>query len=81
MDAIVDKYTGATRCPAGHRRRDEATTKRVDFRPGSRLLIVAGCFNDECDDNSAKAARFFYAWTGTQLRRIGTCPLAIEPLQ
>ena len=55
--------------------------ERVDFRPGSRLLIVAGCFNDDCDDNSAKAARFFYEWTGKQLRRIGTCPLAIEPLQ
>ncbi|VWC57238.1 hypothetical protein BCO18430_00418 [Burkholderia contaminans] len=82
--AIVDKYTGATytmpgvQAIAGVMGNDE---ERVDFRPGSRLLIVAGCFNDDCDDNSAKAARFFYEWTGTQLRRIGTCPLAIEPLQ
>ncbi|WP_174953081.1 hypothetical protein [Burkholderia lata] len=82
--AIVDKYTGATytmpgvQAVAGVMGNDE---ERVDFRPGSRLLIVAGCFNDDCDDNSAKAARFFYEWTGTQLRRIGTCPLAIEPLQ
>ncbi|MBY4856918.1 hypothetical protein K6W80_26615 [Burkholderia contaminans] len=82
--AIVDKYTGATytmpgvQAIAGVMGNDE---ERVDFRPGSRLLIVAGCFNDDCDDNSAKAARFFYEWTGKQLRRIGTCPLAIEPLQ
>ncbi|KEH15145.1 polysaccharide deacetylase, partial [Medicago truncatula] len=53
--------------------------ERVDFRPGSTLLIVAGCFNDDCDYNDAKAARFFYEWTGTRLRRVGTCPLAIEP--
>ncbi|CAB3965428.1 hypothetical protein BLA3211_03377 [Burkholderia aenigmatica] len=82
--AIVDKYTGATytmpgvQAIAGVMGNDE---ERVDFRLGSRLLIVAGCFNDDCDYNSAKAARFFYEWTGTRLRRIGTCPLAIEPLQ
>ncbi|WP_438939179.1 hypothetical protein [Burkholderia lata] len=82
--AIVDKYTGATytmpgvQAIAGVMGNDE---ERVDFRPGSTLLIVAGCFNDDCDDNSAKAARFFYEWTGTRLRRVGTCPLAIEPIQ
>jgi hypothetical protein len=82
--AIVDKYTGATytmpgvQAIAGVMGNDD---ERVDFRPGSRLLIVAGCFNDDCDDSSAKAARFFYEWTGTRLRQIGTCPLAIESLQ
>lgn len=81
--AIVDKYTGATytmpgvQAIAGVMGNDE---ERVDFRPGSRLLIVAGCFNDDCDDSNAKAARFFYEWTGTRLRQVGTCPLAIEPL-
>lgn len=80
--AIVDKYTGATytmpgvQAIAGVMGNDE---ERVDFRPGSTLLIVAGCFNDDCDYNDAKAARFFYEWTGTRLRRVGTCPLAIEP--
>ncbi|WP_264165906.1 hypothetical protein [Burkholderia sp. AU30280] len=81
--AIVDKYTGATytmpgvQAIAGVMGNDD---ERVDFRPDSRLLIVAGCFNDDCDDSNAKAARFFYEWAGTRLRRIGTCPLAIEPL-
>lgn len=80
--AIVDKYTGATytmpgvQAIAGVMGNDE---ERVAFRPDSTLLIVAGCFNDDCDDNNAKAARFFYEWTGTRLRRVGTCPLAIEP--
>ncbi|CAB3768866.1 hypothetical protein B7G54_11230 [Burkholderia puraquae] len=82
--AIVDQYTGATytmpgvQAIAGVMGNDE---ERVDFRPGSTLLIVAGCFNDDCDDSNAKAARFFYEWTGTRLRRVGTCPLAIEPIQ
>nr|WP_174923058.1 MULTISPECIES: hypothetical protein [Burkholderia] len=82
--AIVDKYTGATytmpgiQAVAGVMGNDE---ERVDFRPDSRLLIVAGCFNDDCDDSNAKAARFFYEWTGTRLRPIGACPLAIEPIQ
>lgn len=82
--AIVDKYTGATytmpgvNAVAGVMGNDD---ERVDFRAGSRLLIVSGCFNDDCDDNGAKAARFFYEWTGTRLRPVGTCPLAIEPRQ
>lgn len=82
--AIVDKYTGATytmpgvEAIAGVMGNDD---ERVDFRAGSRLLIVAGCFNDDCDDRNAKAARFFYEWTGTRLRPVGTCPLAIEPRQ
>ncbi|VWB32939.1 hypothetical protein BLA23254_01429 [Burkholderia lata] len=82
--AIVDKYTGATytmpgvQAIAGVMGNDE---ERVDFRADSTLLIIAGCFNDDCDYNSAKAARFFYEWTGTRLRRVGTCPLAIEPIQ
>ncbi|AOR69327.1 hypothetical protein BBJ41_03185 [Burkholderia stabilis] len=80
--AIVDKYTGATytmpgvQAIAGVMGNDD---ERVDFRAGSSLLIVAGCFNDDCDDNNAKAARFFYEWTGTRLRLVGSCPLAIEP--
>lgn len=82
--AIVDKYTGATytmpgvTAISGVMGNDD---ERVDFRAGSTLLIVAGCFNDECDDSNAKAARFFYEWTGTRLRPAGTCPLAIEPVQ
>lgn len=82
--AIVDKYTGATytmpgvEAIAGVMGNDD---ERVDFRAGSRLLIVAGCFNDDCDDRNAKAARFFYEWTGTRLRPVGTCPLVIEPRQ
>lgn len=82
--AIVDKYTGATytmpgvQAVAGVMGNDD---ERVDFRADSRLLIIAGCFNDDCDDDSKKAARLFYEWTGTRLRRVGTCPLAIEPIQ
>jgi hypothetical protein len=82
--AIVDKVTGATytmpgvTAISGVMGNDD---ERVDFRAGSTLLIVAGCFNDACDDNHAKAARFFYAWTGTRLRPVGTCPLAIEPIR
>ncbi len=82
--AIVDKNTGATytmpgvKAVSGVMGNDD---ERVDFRAGSRLLIVAGCFNDDCDDGNAKAARFFYEWTGARLRPVGTCPLAIEPVQ
>ncbi|WP_175882331.1 hypothetical protein [Burkholderia sp. BCC0044] len=82
--AIVDKYTGATytmpgvKAVSGVMGNDD---ERVDFRAGSRLLIVAGCFNDDCDAGNAKAARFFYEWTGTRLRPVGACPLAIEPVQ
>ncbi|MBN3738532.1 hypothetical protein [Burkholderia seminalis] len=82
--AIVDKYTGATytmpgvTAISGVMGNDD---ERVDFRAGSTLLIVAGCFNGDCDDNHAKAARFFYTWTGKRLRPIGTCPLHVEPIQ
>lgn len=82
--AIVDKDTGATytmpgvKAVSGVMGNDD---ERVGFRAGSRLLIVAGCFNDDCGGGNAKAARFFYEWTGTRLRPAGTCPLAIEPVQ
>ncbi|MCA7969545.1 hypothetical protein LGM42_06520 [Burkholderia sp. AU39826] len=82
--AILDKNTGATytmpgvTAISGVMGNDD---ERVDFRAGSRLLIVAGCFNDDCGDGHAKAARFFYEWTGSRLRPVGTCPLAIEPVQ
>ncbi|AOJ31630.1 hypothetical protein [Burkholderia metallica] len=82
--AIVDKYTGATytmpgvNVIAGVMGNDD---ERVDFRAGSALLIVSGCFNDDCDDNNAKAARFFYEWTGTRLRAIGACPLVVAPVE
>ncbi|WP_322027095.1 hypothetical protein [Burkholderia sp. BCC1977] len=82
--AIVDKYSGATytmpgvRAISGVMGNDD---ERVDFRPDSALLIVSGCFNDDCDDSNAKAARFFYEWTGTRLRPVGRCPLRIEPIQ
>lgn len=82
--AILDRNTGATytmpgvTAISGVMGNDD---ERVDFRAGSRLLIVAGCFNDDCGDGHAKAARFFYEWTGSRLRPVGTCPLAIEPVQ
>lgn len=82
--AIVDKYTGKTytmpgvQAIAGVMGNDD---ERVDFRAGSRLLIVAGCFNDDCGDGNAKAARFFYEWTGTRLRQVGTCPLVVAPVE
>ncbi|WP_041490636.1 hypothetical protein [Burkholderia cepacia] len=82
--AIVDKYSGATytmprvRAISGVMGNDD---ERVDFRAASSLLIVSGCFNDDCDDNNAKAARFFYEWTGTRLRPVGQCALRIEPIQ
>lgn len=82
--AIVDKYSGATdtmpgvRAISGVMGNDD---ERVDFRANSSLLIVAGCFNEDCDDSNAKAARFLYEWTGTRLRPVGRCPLNIEPVQ
>nr|WP_244110648.1 hypothetical protein [Burkholderia cenocepacia] len=82
--AIVDKNTGVTytmpgvKAISGVMGNDD---ERVDFRAGSRLLIVAGCFDDDCDAGTAKAARFFYEWTGIGLRPVGRCPLAIEPVQ
>ncbi|MFH5254205.1 hypothetical protein ACGTRS_23515 [Burkholderia semiarida] len=82
--AILDKNTGATYTMPGVKAVSGVMgngDERVDFRVGSRLLIVAGCFNDDCDAGNAKAARFFYEWTGTRLRPVGTCPLAIEPIQ
>jgi len=82
--AILDKDTGATYTMPGVKAVSGVMgngDERVDFRAGSRLLIVAGCFNDDCDAGNAKAARFFYEWTGTRLRPVGTCPLAIEPVQ
>ncbi|MCA8036191.1 hypothetical protein LGM46_24785 [Burkholderia arboris] len=82
--AILDKNTGATYAMPGVTAISGVMgndDERVDFRAGSRLLIVAGCFNDDCGDGHAKAARFFYEWTGSRLRPVGTCPLAIEPVQ
>ncbi|SPV14584.1 Uncharacterised protein [Burkholderia cenocepacia] len=82
--AIVDKDTGATYTMPGVKSISGVMgndDERVDFRAGSTLLIVAGCFNDACDDSYAKAARFFYEWTGSRLRPVGRCPLAIEPAQ
>ncbi|MBN3533624.1 hypothetical protein KDX27_24055 [Burkholderia cenocepacia] len=82
--AIVDKDTGATYTMPGVKSISGVMgndDERVDFRAGSTLLIVAGCFNDACDDSYAKAARFFYEWTGSRLRPVGRCPLAIEPVQ
>ncbi|MGS0892112.1 hypothetical protein ACVBGC_06060 [Burkholderia stagnalis] len=82
--AIVDKLTGATytmpgvKAISGVMGNDD---ERVDFRAGSTLLIVAGCFNDDCDAGNAKAARFFYEWTGARLRPVGVCPLVIAPLE
>ncbi|WP_321789390.1 hypothetical protein [Burkholderia pyrrocinia] len=82
--AIVDKYTGATYTMPGVEAIADVMgndDERVDFRGASTLLIVAGCFNDDCDASNAKAARFFYEWTGTQLRAIGTCPLVVAPVE
>ncbi|WP_179949792.1 hypothetical protein [Burkholderia sp. MSMB1459WGS] len=82
--AIVDEDTSATyttpgvKAVSGVMGNDE---ERVDFRAGSRPLIVAGCFDDDCGDGNANAARFFHEWTGTRLRPVGTCPLAIDPVQ
>ncbi|QVN19039.1 hypothetical protein [Burkholderia pyrrocinia] len=82
--AIVDKYTGATYTMPGVNAISGVMGNdddRVDFRAASTLLVVAGCFNDDCDDSNAKAARFFYEWTGTRLRTIGTCPLVVAPVE
>ncbi|WP_431819368.1 hypothetical protein [Burkholderia sp. F1] len=82
--AIVDKYTGTTYTMPGVQEISGVMgngDERLDFRAGSTLLIVSGCFSDDCDHGNAKAARFFYEWTGTRLRLAGTCPLAIEPAE
>lgn len=82
--AIVDKYTGTTYTMPGVQEISGVMgngDERLDFRAGSTLLIVSGCFNDDCGHGNAKAARFFYEWTGTRLRLAGTCPLDIEPAE
>lgn len=47
--------------------------ERVDFRLDSRLLIVAGSF-----DNERVERKFYYLWTGDRLRRIFSEPLKVE---
>lgn len=82
--AILDKYTGTTYTMPGVQEISGVMgngDERLDFRAGSTLLIVSGCFNDDCGHGNAKAARFFYEWTGTRLRLAGTCPLDIEPAE
>ncbi|KVC87649.1 hypothetical protein WI76_32810 [Burkholderia ubonensis] len=82
--AILDKYTGTTYTMPGVQEISGVMgngDERLDFRAGSTLLIVSGCFNDDCGHGNAKAARFFYEWTGTRLRLAGTCPLDIGPAE
>ncbi len=77
--AILDKHTGvAYTLPrveeiAGVMGNDD---ERVEFRQDSRLLVIAGSLDD-----ASAPGRFYYLWTGKRLERIGSAPLAIEPIQ
>ena len=81
--AILDKNTGAayTLPDVGSitgimGNEDE----RVDFRLDSRMLVISGCFNDDCFSDNAKAHKYYYLWTGKSLRLIRTTPLTIQPV-
>jgi hypothetical protein len=50
--------------------------ERIEFRPDSRLLIISGSIND-----GTAPGKFYYLWTGKRLQRIGSMPLAVEPIQ
>lgn len=81
--AIIDKETGAVYTMPGI---DEISgvmgndDERVDFRPDSRLLVISGCFNDDCiPDNTPanpKAGKYFYVWNGKKLQLIDSSPIA-----
>jgi len=51
----------------------------VDFRADSSLLVISGCFNDDCiPDNTRsnpKAGKHYYVWNGGRLRLIRSSPL------
>lgn len=47
--------------------------ERVDFRPDSRLLIIAGSL-----DHAQSAGKFYYVWTGRHLKRVFTEPLGVN---
>ncbi|WP_266156307.1 hypothetical protein [Dyella silvatica] len=85
--AIIDKQTGAVYTMPGI---DEISgvmgndDERVDFKLDSKLLLISGCFNDDCisDDTPAnpKAGRYAYVWTGKELRLIHSSPIPAEPV-
>ena len=84
--AILDKKTGKVYTMpgvneiAGVMGNDD---ERVDFRPDSRLLVISGCFNDDCiPDNTRdnpKAGKYHYLWNGKKLQLIHASPLPSQP--
>lgn len=76
--AILDKRTGAAyTLPhvseiAGVMGNDD---ERIDFRPDSRLLVIAGQINE-----TGTPGKFYYLWTGQALKRIHVRPLNVEPI-
>lgn len=78
--AILDKETGSVYDMPGESEvvgimgnNDE----RIDFRAGSKLFIISGCFN-ESESCLNKPEKLFYEWTGKTLQLIGRCPLEVE---
>lgn len=84
--AILDKKTGKVYTMPGV---DEIAgvmgndDERIDFRLGSRLLVISGCFNDDCipdnTRNNPKAGKYRYLWNGKTLQLIHTSPLPNQP--
>jgi len=84
--AILDKKTGKVYTMPGV---DEIAgvmgndDERIDFRPDSRLLVISGCFNDDCipdnTRNNPKAGKYHYLWNGKKLQWIHTSPLPGQP--
>ncbi|WP_322054898.1 hypothetical protein [Paraburkholderia bannensis] len=77
--AILDKTTGTAytlehvELIAGVMGNDD---ERIDFRRDSRLLVIAG----EFDDDDARRGKFYYLWTGQRLEQIYSSALAVEKI-
>jgi hypothetical protein len=85
--AIIDKQTGAVYTMPGINEISGVMgndDERVDFRLDSKLLVISGCFNDDCipDDTPAnpKAGKYAYLWTGKTLQLIHSSRLPAAPV-
>jgi hypothetical protein len=85
--AIIDKETGAVYTMPGVEEISGVMgndDERVDFRLDSKLLVISGCFNDDCmsDDTPAnpKAGRYAYVWTGKKLELIHSSRIPAAPV-
>lgn len=79
--AILDKETGRVYTMPGVDNivgMEESDDDRLAFRKDSRLFVITGCFNEDCDPEHGKAGKFYYEWTGRELRQIHVEPATIK---